>query len=112
MRTGRYTPEEDSFLVRHYGQSMSITEISAALDRSESSVGNRAYKLRSARALSITPGTRHNGWTEEQDTTLEREWGLTDDFVLAERLGRTVVALQLRAYYIGCSKRENRTYYA
>jgi hypothetical protein len=106
----RYTKEEDTFITEHYGIDMSIAQIANALTRTEGSVGNRAFKLRSAGRMKRPGNARSNGWTTSDEDFLYANWGKLNDETLCERLNRSLVALQLRAYLLGITKRDNRAY--
>lgn len=112
-----YTSEEDSFIIANCKQNMSYGQVAEQLgSRTAASVASRFFKLRSAGRIdaSVADINRFNGWTEEQDETLWKEFGLVSDEELRRKVGptptkpRTLVALRLRAYYIGATKGYNR----
>lgn len=51
---------------------------------------------------------RVDAWSEEQTECLEHYWGVMPDGELAQTLGRTLIAVQTRAWLLGFSKVENR----
>lgn len=95
MNRRPFTPDEDAIIIRDYARRM-LKEIATDLGRDPGSVQARAALLLRDGRLT---GTRcyQPPWTEAEDDLLADLWGTMPDAAVAKRVGRSVVACEVRA---------------
>jgi hypothetical protein len=95
----KWTPEQASFIAQNYG-AMSVSELAKILGRTRKAVVARRYRCRE-----IPPQARR--WSDEEIRELKAAYvgaEYSDDIgiaALAERLGRTYCAIQVKAGKLG-----------
>ena len=82
--------------------------IAAALGRSPAAVGGRATKL----GLTTSQRMRAPFWTKRELATLHKRYGTVRNHVLAERLGRSIHAIAIKARELGLGGEPGRAWTA
>ncbi|AXB80107.1 hypothetical protein, partial [Novosphingobium sp. P6W] len=94
--------EEDALLKRAYERSESLTPLQHILGRSRFSIRWRAEYLGLRGSHANQSGWRTSpDWTEAEEATLRRQYGVIPTTELARQMGRTRASLTTRAHAMG-----------
>lgn len=95
---GRYwTEDELAYLKAKYQGAQSIERIASSLDRSRSSVLNKAQLL----GLRSKGGSRHKRSSQKELDYLEENWGSVNYYGIAKKLKRTPESVRVKAIRLG-----------
>ncbi len=103
-----WTAREDEQLAELHRNGTGYAAIAAALGRSPAAVGGRATKL----GLTTSQRMRAPSWTKRELATLRKRYGTVRNRVLAERLGRSIHAIAIKARELGLGGEPGRAWTA
>lgn len=101
-----WTEEDSSYLVDHYGD-QTLHQIAEHLGRTFEAIQVRSYKLIREKRLDPSKRFYHAPWSEDEEDYLRDSLGLLSDAAICKKLGRSRVAITLKAKRLGINRKMN-----